>query len=103
MAQSLNAFFVGIGNMVEEKIPKGKKEFSEFLGDSSKNTIFMKPIDDDEVLNMISKLNPSKACGPNSIPCNILKTRSISLFETSNRSNKYVPFPRLLPNVTKIC
>ena len=64
MAQSFNEFFVGIGNMVEEKIPKVKKDFSEFLGDSNKNTIFLKPVDDDEVLSMISKLNPSKACGP---------------------------------------
>ena len=60
----------------------------------------MKPIDDDEVLNTISKLNPSKACGPNSIPCNILKTHSISLVkpltEVINMSLFQGSFPTLL-------
>ena len=57
--------------MVEAKIPKGKKHFSEFLDNSSPNSIFLKPVDIDEVLSIILKLKTSKACGPNSIQSNI--------------------------------
>ena len=81
MAHSFNEFFVGIGNMVENKIPKSKKHFSEFLGNSSPNTIFLKPVEIEEVFCMILKLKPSKACGPNSIPSSLLKTHSASLSE----------------------
>ena len=49
VAQSFNEFFVGIGNMVEAKVPKGKKHFSDFLSNSSPNSISLKPIDIDEV------------------------------------------------------
>ena len=72
MAESFNEFFVVIGNMVEAKIPKGKKHFSDFLGNSSPNSIFIKPVDIDEVLSIILKLKTSKACGPNIIPSNNL-------------------------------
>ena len=100
MAQSFNEFFVGIGNMVEEKIPKSRNNFSEFLDDSNKNTIFLSPVGDDEVLSMISKLNSSKACGPNSIPCNLLKTHSTLLLEplreVINMSIFQGSFPTLL-------
>ena len=100
IAQSFNEFFVDIGNMVENKIPNSKKHFSEFLGDSNKNTIFLTPIDNDEVLSMISKLNSSKACGPNSIPYNLLKTHSNVLLEPLrellNMSILQGSFPTLL-------
>ena len=32
MTQSFNEFFVGIGNIVETKIPEGKKTFFRFSG-----------------------------------------------------------------------
>ena len=67
MTQSFNDFFVGIGNMAEAKILKGKKRFSDFLGNSCPNSIFLKPVDIDEVL----KLKPSRACDPNSISYNL--------------------------------
>ena len=49
---------------------------------------------------MILKLNPSKACGPNSIPTNLLKTHSNSflkpLKEVINKSLFQGSFPTLL-------
>ncbi len=76
MADFFNDFFVNIGNNVEKKIPKTKKVFTEFLGDPNLNSIFLSPVDNNEVNSMISKLNASKACGPNSIPCNIVKSNA---------------------------
>ena len=76
IATSFNDFFVGIGNSVEAKIPPGAKQFTEFLGDSNENTIFLQPVDAEEVATMIASQKISKACGPNSIPSKILKTNS---------------------------
>ena len=67
--------------MVEAKIPKSKKHFSKFIDNSSPNSIFLKPIDNDEVLSIILKLKTYKACGPNSIPSTILKVHCDSLCE----------------------
>ncbi len=72
MADSFKDFVVNIGNSVEEKILKSKKVFSDFLGEQNSNSIFLSPVDNDEVITLISKLNVSKACGPNSIPSNIV-------------------------------
>ena len=100
IAQSFNEFFVGIGNMVESKIPKGKTHFSAFLGASSPNSIFLKPVDNDEVLGIILNLKPSKACGPNSIPSNLLRVHGDSLCEPLkyilNMSLSQGIFPELL-------
>ena len=35
--------------------------------------MFIRPIDDDEVFEMLKKLDKSKSSGPNSIPTNLLK------------------------------
>ena len=52
MAQKFNEFYVNIGNMVEEKIPKAKSKFSDFLKNSVPNSIFLSPVDDKEVSDM---------------------------------------------------
>ena len=74
MSNCFNDFFVNIGNSVEAKIPKINTPFTDFLKNKNDVTFFIKPVDDDEVKSMISKLSTSKACGPNSIPTHILKT-----------------------------
>ncbi len=106
MAHCFNDFFVGIGNMVENKIPKGKKHFLSFLGDSKDTSIFLNPVDENELLSMIAKLNSSKSCGPNSIPYSILKTCSAylakPLAQILNMSLSQGSFPTLLKNA-EIC
>ena len=81
MANTLNIFFVNIGNMVEQKIPGANKNYKTYLGDRVLNSFLASPIDADEVVDMINKLNSNKACGPNSIPSKILKMHSKTLSE----------------------
>ena len=68
MANTLNNFFVNIGNMVEQKIPGANKDYKTYLSDCVLNSFLACPVDAEEVVDMISKLNSTKACGPNSIP-----------------------------------
>ena len=37
--------------------------------------MFLCPVDDNEVFNMLNKLDKSKSSGPNSIPTNLLKNQ----------------------------
>ena len=74
MSNCFNDFFVNIGNSVEAKIPRVDTPFTEFLKDKNNITLFLKPVNEDEVKSMISNMAASKACGPNSIPTQILKT-----------------------------
>ena len=48
------------------------KHFSDYLSNESDSTIFLQPTDKEEIANIISSLNSSKASGPNSIPYRIL-------------------------------
>ena len=74
MARALNDFFVNIGNMVEEKIPSGNIPCIDYMGERNVKTIFLKPVDNGEVISLVSQLKCLlKACGPNSIPNKILK------------------------------
>ena len=73
MSNCFNDFFVNIGNSVEAKIPRVDTPFSNFLKNKNNASLFLKPVDDNEIRSMISSLSSSKACGPNSIPTQILK------------------------------
>ena len=53
--------------------------FSTFLKNKPDNSLFLEPVSENEVIDMIKNLNSSKASGPSSIPTNILKIFSESL------------------------
>ena len=73
IANAFNTFFTNIGNTIEDKILQVETNFISYLKTPTPNSIFLKPISDAEVVDIIKDLNISKACGPFSIPTNILK------------------------------
>ena len=56
----------------KESIKYSLKHFSDYLSNESDSTIFLQSTDKEEIANIISSLNSSKASGPNSIPYRIL-------------------------------
>ena len=56
----------------KENIKYSRKHFSDCLSMESDSTIFLQSTDKEEIANIISSLNSSKASGPNSIPYRIL-------------------------------
>ena len=105
MSNCFNDFFVNIGNSVEAKIPK-VTPFNTFLKDKNNNSFFIKPVDENEIKSMISKLFSSKACGPNSIPTHILKLNldflTLPLKHIINLSFSEGCFPQML-KLADIC
>ena len=73
ISEKFNDFFVNIGNNVEAKIPQTKDSFLDYFKIYAKNSIFVCPVDENEVFGMLNKLDKSKSCGPNSIPTIFLR------------------------------
>ena len=66
-------FFTNIGTRLSKTIPQSKKNFKNFLNNSSLNSFVLKPVTHDKVWKLIFQLNNRKALGPTSIPATILK------------------------------
>ena len=73
ITNAFNNFFTNIGPSLSKTIPQSKKNFKNFLNNSSLNSFVLKPVTHDEVRKLISQLNNRKALGPTSIPVTILK------------------------------
>ena len=56
ISEKFNDFFVNIGNKVEAKIPQPKSSFMTYLKNRVGNSMFITPVDDIEVFNMLEKL-----------------------------------------------
>ena len=67
IANAFNTFFTNIGPSKSKTIPQCKKNFKNFLTNSSLNSFVLK------VRKPIFQLNNRKALGPRSIPATILK------------------------------
>ena len=76
MAESFNDFFINIGNMVEEKIPKWKEKFTDYMKQPNLKGMFLETVDEIEIASIIAPIQCSKACGTNNIPTKKLKTNA---------------------------
>ena len=56
-----------------QKTPKSKKSFSDYLKYLNLNVFLLEQVTEEEINSIILKLNTKKAVGPNSIPKKILK------------------------------
>ena len=105
-ANALNDFFTNIGKIVENKIPQSKMNFMDFLKKPNNTNILHTECTNTEVLEIIKNLQNSKACGPNSIPTNLLKIASPVLVpiltELINRSLNQGIFPNSL-KIADVC
>ena len=95
------------GKSVEEKNPKGKAPFSDYLHNRNIYNIVLNPCTHDEVSKYISDIcSVSKAAGPNSIPTSILRSNIDQLIDpiTSilNKSLAEGTFPDLL-KLASVC
>ena len=106
MSNCFNDFFVNIGNSVEAKIPNVDTNFTDFLKNRNDFSLFLKPVNEEELKTMISNLATSKSCGPNSIPTHILKTNfeflALPLKHIINLSFTEGCFPQLL-KLAEVC
>ena len=72
IAKTFNNYFASITETRKKTIKYSHKHFSDYLSNENSSTIFLQPTDKEEITNITSSLNFSKASVPNSIPYGIL-------------------------------
>ena len=99
-ANALNDFFTNIGTNVEKKIPKSKSKYQDYLKKTNLQTLLQQSYDVNGVIEIINGFNTTKACGPYSIPSNLLKSTvsiiSPILTNIINKSLTQGVYPNLL-------
>ena len=100
IANEFNDFFSTIGNKIDEKTPRTDKSFTYYLSEANQNSFLLRNVDSHEILCLLNQLKNSKACGPSSIPNNLLKGHknifSPILASLINKSFTDGTFPELL-------
>ena len=100
IADLFNKYFVKVGPNIDERIPKARKHFIEYMNKLKVNKpIFLTPATPREIYNINSAFDIKKSLGPNSIPVYILKISnnffSNKLTDIINLSFKTGIFPDL--------
>ena len=92
--------FCNIPKEIEKKLIPATTNYSCYLMDPAKNSLFMRPTDEKEIERKIKAMKDNKAYGPNSIRTKILKvhskTLSKPLAELINLSLNQGKFPTIL-------
>ena len=79
MSNIFNDFYVNIANEITKTIPLTPKAPLDYLTKRVSNSLFLAPVTQIEVEDIISILNPSKSVGPNSMPIRLLKVIGSSI------------------------
>ena len=100
IANGFNNYFSNIGHNLQESIHATGSNFSDYLTNPSEHSLFLEPVDSEEIIHIIDSIDNSKASGPHSIPTDILKmikcNISIPLREIINLSFSMGIYPRKL-------
>ena len=100
IANIFNNSFSSFADTAKESIMSSRKHFSDYHNNQCNNSIFIKPTDREEVVNIISTLNRNKSSGPKRILYKILnllkKEISKQLADLINLSFSSGVFPSFL-------
>ena len=73
MVKHFNKYFGTIAKNIDNRTPKSKKKFSDYLKNQNFTSFLLSPASEKEISNIIVSLNAGNSTGPNSIPNFLLK------------------------------
>lgn len=79
IANAFNNFFVNIGPNLGKNIPEVNKDFNHYMKGHYNNSIFLTPIDGQEISNIISAFKSGKSSGYDGISPSIVKETSTTI------------------------
>ena len=72
IANAMNKHFCEIGPKLASQI-KEAHDFKDYMGNSSKDSFFLKAVDESDVLEELLKLNHRKSAGPDNLSPKLIK------------------------------
>lgn len=78
IANNFNNYFASIGPNMANNIPTANCHYSNYLKNSSLNSMFIPPATENEITDIISNLKITKPCDSFELPINIIKKMHIS-------------------------
>lgn len=81
MANEFNNYFVAIGPKMAAKVPTTDQHFSSFLKNPNPSSMFIRPVDANEVSDIISNLKDTKPCNTLELPVSIYKEIAVKITE----------------------
>ena len=76
IANQFNKFSINVAGVVRKTIPSAPKSHTEYLKAPNPQSIFLYPCTPKAIEDIINFFNPTKVCGPYSIPIKLLKMLS---------------------------
>ena len=97
IANLFNDHFAEVGTKVADSIHATNKDFSEYLPPPSPQSIFLKPVNELEIREIIQQVANKESCNNNGISFKLIKhvsnntSKTLShIFNVSNLSNKKI-------------
>ena len=73
IAKAFCDYFTNVGPSYAENIPNPKKHYTQYMGNTNPNSLFMNPTDTQEILNIIKNMKPKTSSGHDNINAKMLK------------------------------
>jgi len=76
-----NEFFCNVGSNLLKKLPVNNSNFSDYLNNSTANSMYVEEVTTSEIFNLIMSLKGNKSSGPDGISCRLIKENAHLLSE----------------------
>ena len=73
IATSFNKYYTDIGKITSQNVPKSNRKYTDYLKNPNINSIFIEPVDEHMISEIVNKLKPKLSSGHDHIPTKILK------------------------------
>jgi len=73
ICELFNEYFADIAGNLVKTIPKSKVEYGVYMPEKEKNSMFIKPVNKEEMIRVIKAMNPRKASGYDEISVKLIQ------------------------------
>ena len=73
IANTFNSYFTCIGSSISKNVKKSSKHFTDYLGNSTRESIFFLPTNENEIIEVVKQLRNTSSAGHDDISVTFLK------------------------------
>jgi len=102
IANMFNQYFVNVGGNLANALPNAFLNFKNYLGPSYRNSIYVNPISNEEVFNLINTISGGKAAGDDGFNLELIKNNSLHFVQPLTYIYNLSLFSGVVPNALKL-